>query len=696
MRWKFRHFRVVSVRENRWISLMPASGMILALWVAVSTLCMADASLAAAAGGNKDLPAFPGAEGAAKYTPGGRGGDVYHVVNTNANGEGSLAYGIETANGPRTIVFDIGGTIFFEEELNILEKRRLTIAGQTAPGDGVTLRFDGGGMQITDSEDIIVTHLRLANGSVDSRFDLLRTNGSKDVMLSHLSFRWGTRSNFVSRPHGPVTAQYLINAEPTDRQLGGWWGQMRQHEGLFNYTIRKNLGIHQSGRFNMFQGGRFEFINNVTFNADLRWHNTFYIFSRPEHGSREASLGAQLADVNAIGNVLIDGYNPPATSFGFGKSSRVYLDGNVRDWNPDALFSPENADDDIYEGVPEYMVGHELLIELPADEFARVDMPLDLRLTDTQRTRPLSYRRAYIDVLSRSGASVTRDKHDHRYVRDVMNKTIRELPKWVTDVIGETFPELDPGQPVQSTARDGIADIWKTERGLDPEIAYHQTYTNEGYTYLEKYLHWLMRKSFPPDDLDTREIVVSSTYQQGGYASVSSTGQKVNDEPSAYSSFTVAKNNGSMQFGLLRFDISKIEPGMINDATLILDISDDFGFGQIRVYGLDHDRSGQLWPDGHISADAAPALENVNHSIEMIRDDVILLGDLQLVNGKASLTCPNLAVFLNLAMYYSDNPESDLVTLVFMPVEEGKTVFFTDAYAETGMAPRLILKAMPR
>ncbi len=94
--------------------------------------------------GERFLPAFPGSVGAAKYTPGGRGGDVYVVENIEQNGPGSLRYGIETAEGPRTIHFEDGS-------LAIRERKRLTIAGQTAPGDGITLRFDDGGVRINNS-----------------------------------------------------------------------------------------------------------------------------------------------------------------------------------------------------------------------------------------------------------------------------------------------------------------------------------------------------------------------------------------------------------------------------------------------------------------------------------------------------------------------------------------------------------------
>ncbi len=609
----------------------------------------------------RPLPAFPGAEGAGKYSRGGRGGDVYVVENTESEGPGSLRYGIETADGPRNIVFNTQGTI--GGSLDFKGASRITIAGQTAPGDGITLRQR---VNVARSEDIIIQHLRFSSSG-----DPLRTDGSSRVMLSHLSVRWGSRNNWVVRPNGPLTLQYSINAEPTNRRLGGWFGQMRGREGYFTHTIRKNLGIHQGGRINMFQSGAYEFMNNITFNATPRRARLgpYYIMSRPWHGG-------QLVEANVIGNVMIDGRRPPAYTFGFGRNSRVFIDGNMRDRSPGSPFSPEPADGDIIDGAPRSGPR--------GDEFELLDQlsDLDLRTArgfalEEQRTSPVDARRAYIDVLSRSGASAFRDVHDHRYVRDVMNKNTRGLPRSLSDIPGEPFPDPDPDsfEPWVSTAGDGIPDEWKRERGLDPETEYHQEYTDEGYTYLEKYLHSLAPHSFPPDSSETEEIQVGSSYGEGGAAEV------------------ILED--AVHYGLLRFDLSQVEPGMLNDASLRMNFGDIEEPSGIRVYGLDHDRAGQRWDSGTIGPQDAPAMLVEDGEVSLNRNDLILLGDIEPDGGsggsEVTFDNPNLAVFLNLAVYAGDQPDSHLVTLLLKPSHPDETGLGIDRETE----PRLILEAVP-
>ena len=166
-----------------------------------------------------DLPSFPGAQGFGALAVGGRGGDVYHVTRLDDSGPGSLRSGIQTASGPRTIVFAIGGTIQLQSPLTI-SKSLLTIAGQTAPGDGVTVA--GYPTNIAGVSDVIIRHMRfrtgdfnvaslpskVGNGNMDlsgDAADSLSISNSWRVMIDHVSTSWGmdevlsvTRSNNVT------------------------------------------------------------------------------------------------------------------------------------------------------------------------------------------------------------------------------------------------------------------------------------------------------------------------------------------------------------------------------------------------------------------------------------------------------------------------------------------------------------------
>jgi pectate lyase len=105
--------------------------------------------------------AFPTAEGFGRFAKGGRGGDVYHVTTVDDSGRGSLRYGIDSAAGPRTIVFDVSGTIALKSNL-VIDKPFITIAGQTAPGDGITLKDRS--FVLKDTHDIIVRYIRVRYG----------------------------------------------------------------------------------------------------------------------------------------------------------------------------------------------------------------------------------------------------------------------------------------------------------------------------------------------------------------------------------------------------------------------------------------------------------------------------------------------------------------------------------------------------
>ncbi|MBX3440058.1 MAG: hypothetical protein KF861_21385, partial [Planctomycetaceae bacterium] len=168
----------------------------------------------AAKGSAGEQIAFPGAEGFGRFAQGGRGGDVYIVTNLNDDGEGSLREGIRSATGPRTIVFEVSGTIELKSPL-LIKTSSLTIAGQTAPGDGICLKDQTFG--IKNASHIIVRYLRVRLGDENkprpSGPDCITTDDIDHVIFDHVTASWGIDANHDLRRGGNFTVQWSIYAE---------------------------------------------------------------------------------------------------------------------------------------------------------------------------------------------------------------------------------------------------------------------------------------------------------------------------------------------------------------------------------------------------------------------------------------------------------------------------------------------------
>src|SRR5438093_9941494 len=170
----------------------------------------------------KEVLAFPGAEGFGRLASGGRGGDVYEVTNLDDSGAGSLREGIRSAHGPRTIVFKVSGTIQLKKKL-LLDKSDLTIAGQTAPGDGITLRDYT--FQIKNATNVIVRYLRLRLGDQNKPKgakggdDTFNTEYIDRVIIDHCSLSWAIDGTHDLRHGGNFTMQWSIVSEALNNSL---------------------------------------------------------------------------------------------------------------------------------------------------------------------------------------------------------------------------------------------------------------------------------------------------------------------------------------------------------------------------------------------------------------------------------------------------------------------------------------------
>ncbi|MCS7337328.1 MAG: hypothetical protein NZ739_03710, partial [Verrucomicrobiae bacterium] len=222
-------------------------------WVG-TTLASVGVTLAS---GRAAIPAFPGAEGAGAFTPGGRGGKVFVVTNLNDGGPGSLREAVE-ASGPRIVVFGVSGIITLTNRLQI-NNPFITIAGQTAPGDGICVR---GETTEINTHDVVIRYVRFRRGNLTRRDDALGGYPRGNIIIDHCSFSWGLDENvslyrwiergpdgqMKKRPVENITIQWCIVSEALDlnnHAFGGTWGGRNAsfHHNLLACNTGRNPSI---------------------------------------------------------------------------------------------------------------------------------------------------------------------------------------------------------------------------------------------------------------------------------------------------------------------------------------------------------------------------------------------------------------------------------------------------------------------
>jgi pectin methylesterase-like acyl-CoA thioesterase len=432
------------------------------------------------------LRAFPGAEGAGALTPGGRGGDVYHVTNLDDSGPGSLRFGIQSATGPRTILFDISGTIFLQSRLNV-NKPFLTLAGQTAPGDGITVA--GWTTSVNNTHDVIVRYMRFRPGDVNCpnyQDDGFTVDKSTNIIADHVSASWSVDEVLSVTESDKVTIQWSLITESMKNSCHvkgahGYGSLIRYLNGIVTY--HHNLYAHHDSR-NPRLGDNIglDFVNNVIFD----WGN--------EAGySGDASEGTPR--LNYVGNYLIAGPDTPASkrnrAFNGGSNSTlIYQSNNSIDSNINGAHDGANTEWGMFIGA------------YTRQESARFQFP-QVSTDDS----PSVYDR----VSNLSGSSLLRDPVDARVVSEVRNETGRHIDS--QNQVGG-WPNLNSLPAPSDTDQDGIPDSWETDHGLNPlDPTDGAAIGADGYSNLENYLNDIVPA--PDADKDHTAPITMATLSQG-------------------------------------------------------------------------------------------------------------------------------------------------------------------------------------
>lgn len=437
--------------------------------------------------------AFPGAEGYGRFAQGGRGGDVYHVSNLNDAGPGSLREGIISASGPRTIVFDVSGNIRLKSTLEINNKAFLTIAGQTAPGDGITLC--DWTVSMKNCHDMVIRYIRIRLGDKNKPtggYDAMLTNDVDHLIFDHCSISWGIDGNHDLRRGGNFTLQWCILGEALNNSLHEEGahamlasyrnpiGNLSLHHNVLTSSRDRHPTLGAGGKTGDHLGHLVDFRNNVIYN----WSGEVYSDEADGHGGATNFCDNMVVAINNVWQpgpesdpeiqpISIKG-NQPGGPHG-------YMSGNYfvgrKDWTQDN-YSAIN--------VERFYIHPNYKYRGTLEDWKRP-------LPDQGDNVPTTYaaHHAYELVLNEAGASLSRDEVDIRLTQNVrygMGKLIdsqEEVGGW---------PELQSKPPLKDSDLDGMPDLWEKENGLnsqDPEDR-NGDLNGDGFTNLEEYLNGLV------------------------------------------------------------------------------------------------------------------------------------------------------------------------------------------------------------
>lgn len=413
------------------------------------------------------IPAFPGAEGFGANTVGGRGGSVIKVTNLNDRGPGSLRAAIET-EGPRIVIFAVGGIINLETELSI-RNPFITIAGQTAPGDGICLR--GECLRIY-THDVVVRYLRTRPGDINfgpvniwQDIDAISIRGNAyNVVIDHCSLSWAVDENLeVWQNAHDITIQNCIIAEALNRSRhpnGAHSMGMIIGSKTTNISVHHNIFAHNNDRNPHVNGpSKVDFRNNIIYNAGLRASDF------------DGRAGQQ---INFVNNYTIKGLdtniktdiilrNPDIDT------PKLYVKGNIGTIG-------NNPDDDNWS-----LVRH--------DDNARPKPTMQMKAEFPHpHITTLSAKLALEHVVNNAGATLPlRDPVDKKIIRDLLKKKGHVIHRKYNLI---EWPPMQAGFFPLDRDNDGMPDHWEEKYGF--ELEYDDSSDDpdrDGYTNIEEFLN---------------------------------------------------------------------------------------------------------------------------------------------------------------------------------------------------------------
>ncbi len=479
--------------------------MLLVLLAGITTISAEEAK--------EKTPAFPGAEGFGRYVSGGRGGKVYHVTNLEDSGTGSLRWAI-SQNGSRTIVFDVSGTIHLKSVLNI-KGGNLTIAGQTAPGDGICIADYPVSIQ---ANNVILRYLRFRLGNkyvtengADS-WDGLGGMDQQDIMVDHCSVSWSIDECLSIYGVKNSTVQWCISSQSLQdaghskgaHGYGGNWGGS-------GVTYHHNLMAHHESRvprlgprYTTQLDERLDMRNNVLYNwagngcygGEAMKVNIVNNYYKPGPGTAQISAVRQrrIAGIGIRTSQYVKtypAYQPTEHIWG-----KFYVDGNVNSKYSDV--TNDNWTYGIYNQITNS--DNDNLFTATTKDTIKLSQPIDFVYVTTHTATD-----AYKKVLAYAGCCLTRDDVDQLIINDTQNGLAthtgsgnhngiidsQEDNKPVdADANWSAWPTLNSTEAPVDTDGDGMPDSWETDNGLDPNNAKDGSIVGEdGYTNLENYLN---------------------------------------------------------------------------------------------------------------------------------------------------------------------------------------------------------------